>query len=190
MANFDKLRGKREIQDLESEEITYAVVPVKRNYFDEDYFCMFQKSLDIISEDRDMTYDDLRVLLKLFRYLDMKNYISVSQKDICEQLKMHKPNVSRAINKLIEKGIILKGPKVIRANTYILNANYAYKGHLKNLKEERKRHLELVEEYDTERHIDKKIKSEIKSKDNKKEEKKELSEAEKLINNKKHPTLF
>ena len=190
MGSFVRLKGKREIQDLESGEVTYAVVPVKRNYFEEDYFCMFQKSLDLISEDREMTYDDLRVLLKLFRYLDMKNFISISQKDICEQLKMDKSNVSKSMTKLLNKGIILKGPRLNGIYTYTLNANYAYKGQLKFLKQERKKHLELVEEYDTERHIEKKIKSEKKSKENKKSDRKEESEAEILINKKKHPTLF
>ena len=153
MGSFDRLKGKREIQDLESGEITYAVVPIRRNYFEEEYFCMFQKSLDLISEDRELTYDDLRVLLKLFRHLDMKNYISISQKEICEQLKMDKSNVSKAMTKLLNKGIILKGPRLNGIYTYTLNANYAYKGHLKNLKKERKRHLEIVEEQETEREV-------------------------------------
>ena len=183
MGSFDRLKGKREIQDVKTGEVAYAVVPVKRNYFDEEYFCMFQKSLDLISEDRELTYDDLRVLLKLFRHLDMKNFISISQKEICEQLKMHKPNVSRSINKLLEKGIIIKGPRLNGIYTYTLNANYAYKGHLKNLKQERKRHLELVEEHETERDVIENLK-------NKEKNKKELSDAEKLIKNKKHPTLF
>lgn len=164
MGSFDRLKGKREIQDLESGEITYAVVPVKRIYFEEEYFCMFQKSLDLISEDRELTYDDLRVLLKLFRYLDMKNFISISQKDICQQLKMDKSNVSKSFAKLINKGIILKGPRLSGIYTYILNANYAYKGQLKYLKKERKKHLELVEDQETERYIEKKIQLEKKEK--------------------------
>ena len=116
----------------------------------------------------------------------MKNFISISQKDICEQLKMDKSNVSKSMTKLLNKGIILKGPRLNGIYTYTLNANYAYKGQLKFLKKERKKHLELVEEYDTERYIDKKIKSEKKNKDSKKEK----SEAEILIDKKKHPTLF
>lgn len=188
MGSFDKLKGKREIQDVKTGEVAYAVVPVKRNYFDEEYFCMFQKSLDLISEDRDLTYDDLRVLLKLFRHLDMKNFISISQKDICEKLKMDKSNVSKSMTKLINKGIIIKGPRLNGIYTYTLNANYAYKGHLKNLKQERRRHLELVEEQDTEREVLKNLKQQKNEKSLKDD--KNLSQAEKIIKENNHPTLF
>lgn len=181
MSVFDKKSGKREIQDTKTGEKIYAVVEVRKDFIDEEYFCMFQRSAELIAQDRDFTYEDFRVLYMLYANLDMKNYISLSQSDLCEKLKMNKSNVSKSISRLLEKGVILKGPKVGKSWTYILNANYGYKGKLKFLKQERKRHLALIEDQETDRYFERKYKE---------ENKKELSDAENIIKNKKHPTLF
>ena len=58
-----------------------------------------------------------------------------------------------------------------------------YKGKLRYLKTERKRHLSLIEEQETERDVIENLK-------NKEKNKKEFSDAERLIKNNKHPTLF
>ena len=187
MSVFDKRSGKREIQDTRTGEKIYAVVEVRKDFIDEEYFCMFQRSAELIAQDRDFTYEDFRVLYMLYANLDMKNYISLSQSDLCEKLKMHKSNVSKSISRLLEKGIILKGPKVGKSWTYILNANYGYKGKLKFLKQERKRHLILIEDQETDRYIEKKFKEESRNK--KIEKEKDKSDTE-IIISKGMPTLF
>jgi predicted DNA-binding transcriptional regulator len=180
MSVFERKSGRREIEDTKTGEKIYAVVEVRRDYIQEEYFCMFQQSARAIAKDRDFTYEDLRLLHLLYGYLDIKNYISVSQMDIANELNMQKQNVNRSIKILLEKGIILKGPKVGKSWTYILNANYGYKGKLKFLKQERKRHLALIEDQETDRYIEKKYKEENKNK---------KSDVEELID-KNHPTLF
>ena len=144
---------------------------------------MFQHAAKEIAKDKELVGEDLRVLHLLYGYLDMKNYISISQTDIAIELDMLKQNVNRSINNLLLKEIIIKGPKVGKSWTYILNANYGYKGKLRYLKTERKRHLSLIEEQETERDVIENLK-------NKEKNKKELSDAERLIKNNKHPTLF
>lgn len=188
MTVFDEKRSKREfreIEDINSGDRIFAVFPVKKNFINLEYFCMFQNATELLATDEHLTGNDYRVLFLLFSFLDMKNYISVNHSLIAEKLNMQKSHVSRSISILVERGIIIKGPKVVRANTYILNSKYGYKGHLKNLKDERKRHLSLIEEQETEKDVI----ANLKIKD-KKNDKKELSDAEKLIKNKKHPTLF
>lgn len=182
MSVFEKKSGRREIQDTRTGDKIYAVVEIRKDFIDEEYFCMFQRSAELIAQDRDFTYEDFRVLYMLYANLDMKNYISLSQSDLCEKLKMNKSNVSKSISRLLEKGIILKGPKVGKSWTYILNANYGYKGKLRFLKQERKRHLALIEDQETDREIEKKFKEE-------KNKKYKKTDAEELID-KDHPTLF
>ena len=87
----------------------------------------------------------------------MKNYISVNHVLISEKLNMQKSHVSRSISTLIDRGIIIKGPRVGKGFTYILNSKYGYKGHLKDIKSIRKKHLQLIEEQETERFCCKKL---------------------------------
>lgn len=181
MSVFGEKKGKREIEDVESGDRVYAVFEVRRDYITEGYFCMFQEAARVIAKDKDLTGEDHRVLRYLESILDIKNYISLSQTDIAMDLEIKQPNINRAIKNLLEKGIIIKGPKVGKSWTYILNANYAYKGRLKFLKQERKEHLKLIKEQKEERETEIEIK-----KNNKKKEK---SEAERLIE-KGEKTLF
>ena len=126
---------------------------------------MFQQAAKEIAKDKDLIGEDLRVLHLLYGYLDIKNYISISQIDIANELNMQKQNVNRSINALLKKGIVLKGPRVGKSWTYILNANYGYKGKLKYLKGERKRHLALVEDQEIEREVMQKTKKQSKKND-------------------------
>ena len=114
---------------------------------------MFQNASELLATDEHLQGNDHRVLWLLFSYLDMKNYISINQMDIAEKLNMKKTNVSRSISTLIDRGIIIKGPRVGKGFTYILNSKYGYKGHLKDIKDVRKKHLQLIEEQETDRDV-------------------------------------
>lgn len=182
MTVFDEKRSKREfreIEDIDSGDRIFAVFPVKKNFINLEYFCMFQNASELLATDEHLTGNDYRVLFLLFSFLDMKNYISINHTHLSEKLNMQKSHVSRSISTLIDRGIIIKGPRVGKGFTYILNSKYGYKGHLKDIKDVRKKHLQLIEEQNTENDVIENLKN-----------KKELSDAEKLIKNKKHPTLF
>lgn len=186
MTVFDEKRSKREfreIEDIDSGDRIFAVFPVKKNFINLEYFCMFQNASELLATDEHLTGNDYRVLFLLFSFLDMKNYISINHTHLSEKLNMQKSHVSRSISTLIYRGIIIKGPRVGKGFTYILNSKYGYKGHLKDIKDVRIKHLQLIEEQETEKDVIDNLKDKEKNK-------KELSEAEKLIKNKKHPTLF
>ena len=59
--------------------------------------------------------------------LDFENFIHVSQKDIAAHLGVQRPRITEAINKLVERGIIAKGPSVGLANSYRLNPTHGWK---------------------------------------------------------------
>jgi hypothetical protein len=50
---------------------------------------------------------------------------------------MQKTNVSRAIKLLVEKQILLEGPKLGRTHTYRLNSAFGWKGSINNLSKTR-----------------------------------------------------
>ena len=60
--------------------------------------------------------------------LDFENYILIKQADVAIALRMPKQNVSRAMNVLLEKGVIHSGPKVGQVKTYRLDPSFDSKG--------------------------------------------------------------
>lgn len=83
---------------------------------------------------QDLTGEQMRVLMFVMGKLDFENWLRLSQAEIAKELGMKRPHVSRAINKLVEKGIIHKGPKVGTSWTYRLDPNFGWKGRMKNKK--------------------------------------------------------
>ena len=73
---------------------------------------------------------DFEVLMVYFAKLDFNNYIQVSQQEIADYLEIPKQNVNRSTKKLVEKKILLEGPKVGRSKTYILSTFYGWKGRI------------------------------------------------------------
>lgn len=106
----------------------------------ERWFMAFQDAFEEIAKDDELKGESFRVLMYMFSKLDFENYIQLTQKDIAEALGMNKQHVSRAIRLLSSKKVVLEGPKVGRSKCYRLNANYGWKGKVKNLRQ----HLSLV----------------------------------------------
>ena len=100
-----------------------------------------QDAFIALAKDKDINEGTYRVLNYMFRKLGFENYICIQQKEICEDLDLKKQNVSSAIKLLLEKGIILSGPKLGRTTSYRLNPTYGWKGKVTNLAKTR---LELI----------------------------------------------
>lgn len=78
--------------------------------------------------------EQMNVLFLIFGKLDFENWLRLSQKEIADELGMKRPNVSRAMKVLTQKGIIHRGPKVGTMLTYRLDPNFGVKGRAKNEK--------------------------------------------------------
>jgi DNA-binding transcriptional regulator GbsR (MarR family) len=114
--------------------VYYEDKPKIRN---QDFFFMFQKSLELIAKNDELNGADMRVLMLLLARLDFENYIRVTQKDIAAATKIRQQHVSSALIKLIKLNII---EKVAEGNlrAYRLHPNYAWKGSIQSLKEEKR----------------------------------------------------
>jgi hypothetical protein len=64
-----------------------------------------------IARDREITLQVHRVLMYLNAVLDFDNFIYTPQAEISRHLVMNKSSVSQAIKTLVDKGIIVRGPK-------------------------------------------------------------------------------
>ena len=104
----------------------------------EGWFMGFQDAFIELAKDPDLQGENYRVLLYLLGNLGFENYIAIPQKQIAEALEMPKQNVSRALKVLVEKEILLEGPKLGRTHTYRLSSAFGWKGTVKNLSKTRK----------------------------------------------------
>lgn len=125
---------KHQIINLETGELVPAITWIRRAWKGESFLMIFQYALEQIAKDKTLTGETMRVLIHLLAKLDFENYILIPQTKIAEDLEMRKQHVSRAIQNLIERGIVLEGPKVNRSRGYRLNHNLGWKGNLKNLR--------------------------------------------------------
>ncbi len=116
--------------DLETGEILpHVLVAMQQkipNGFAEGWMAMANSAADIFADIK--STDDHRVLWQLLARLDFENNIRIEQTAIAEKLAMDKSQVSRAIKRLQEMGIIVEGPKVGRSRTYKLDPAYGWKG--------------------------------------------------------------
>lgn len=118
--------------DTETGEIIDAPIylrsPRQCSIYGDRWLQMSQDPLLSLSKDKELWGLPQAVLLYLCGRLDFENWVTVSQKEIIDHLDAHKANVSRAITKLVKKGILIKGPAIGRSSSYRLNPAYGWKG--------------------------------------------------------------
>lgn len=111
--------------------VPMLVLQKRRNGFKEGWLAMAQTALEQLATS-DLRGEDLRVLMLLMARLDFDNLIQVPQVEIADKLGMHKQHVNRSIQRLVELGCLLQGPRVGRSRTYRLNPNFGWKGSAKS----------------------------------------------------------
>jgi DNA-binding MarR family transcriptional regulator len=129
---------------LSDEKYVFLAVPL-REKIKEDWLMTFQDALEVIAKDRDLRGEPRAVLDYLMSKLSFDNYIAVEQSVISIELVIHKSNVSKSIKMLVEKGILEKGPRLGKSCSYKLNPFFGWKGRVKNLKDERKKRLSVID---------------------------------------------
>lgn len=122
-----------EAYDLETGEVSEGklvwVADRPKSQFGGSFFLMTIETLSWLADHRKLIGEEgFAVFGKVVKRLDYENYISMSQKEIAEELDMQPSNVSRALKKLISIGIIGVGPKVGRSRTYRLHPDAAWRG--------------------------------------------------------------
>lgn len=95
------------------------------------FFMVMQEELQYLAKMK-LRGEALNVLLFLMGRMDYENSITLAQKEICNDLDMKSPNVSRAIKVLKKFGIIDRHS----LSTFHLNSAYGWKGKIHNLRVE------------------------------------------------------
>jgi len=130
--------------DLDTGEIVDGLpIVVTRKYtnaFTGGWLIMSQDVTMTIAMTKELTLYDYRVLMALLGMLDMSNWIQVNQSRLAERINVPRPKVSLSINKLIDLGLIKRGPRVGNTWSYRLNPDFVYKGKVKD-------HRKVIEEW-------------------------------------------
>lgn len=80
--------------------------------------------------ERPLTQTEYRVRDWLLGMIGIGNYVYVNQSQMARELRIPRPNASEAIKSLIERGILLRGPKSGRSNTYAVSPAFCFFGNL------------------------------------------------------------
>ena len=115
-----------------------VIVGRKKNPYGKGWVMNSQEALEIVAKDKDIKGETYRVLFFICARLDFENWVHISINEVAKELEMHRQNVSKAIKLLEKKEIILKGPKIARSYTFMLNPDFGWKGKVENLDEYRK----------------------------------------------------
>ena len=113
--------------------INISTIPNK--YLKFPYIRSFQEEMVNLAIDRDFNGTDLRVLLTIIGNLGYENILSLTQKEIGEQINIKPVEVTKSIKKLVEKGYLQVITKIGRQNIYMFNPSVAFKSRAKNLKD-------------------------------------------------------
>ncbi len=106
------------------------IFPKRRNGFGEGWVAMAQPALMALATGNfgEQAY---KVLFGVIAMLDFENWIQLNQSELSEKLNMNRQNFNRALFKLENEKILLRGPRVGRCTTFRLNPNYGWKGSAK-----------------------------------------------------------
>ncbi len=114
-----------------------VILGKKRNPYTRGWTMNSQEASVLLAKDKEIKGETHRVLRFIEGILDFENWIYVSITEIAKELEMHRQDVSKAIKVLQKKEIILRGPKIGRSHTFMLNPDFAWKGKVKNLEQYR-----------------------------------------------------
>ncbi len=110
----------------------------KRNPYGNGWVMNSQDAAILLAKDKDIKGETHRVLWLIIGILDFQNWVQLSVTEMAKELKMHRPDVSKAMKVLEQKEVILRGPKVGRSYAFMLNPEFGWKGKVKNLDDYRK----------------------------------------------------
>ena len=106
-----------------------------KKYLKNDYARHFSSEMLGLAIDKELSGNDLRVLLAILANLGFENIVNISQQELSEQLNINRPAVAKSLKKLISKKYLEIIDNIGRRNIYMFNPSVAFKSRAKNLRE-------------------------------------------------------
>jgi len=136
----------KEMIDRDTGEIFHIPIFTKSTYQGGGFFMAQQEGFIHLAK-LGLKGQEMQILMYVLGKLDFENWIRISQAEISKELDIARSHISAGIKKLVEQGILHKGPKVGTSWTYRLDPSFGVKGRAKNQKKIREeiRHLSVIE---------------------------------------------
>jgi hypothetical protein len=136
-ARKDAISGKGIFwpEDEDQAPVSVLVTPRNRQY-QVQWLTLFQDietGVSIVEQakfEKPLTQTEYRVRDMLLGTIHIGNWAIVNQAEIARQIRVHRSDVSKAIIRLIELGIVIQGEKIGRNCQYMIAPGFAFKGSL------------------------------------------------------------
>ena len=116
---------KYTIECPEDRRLMGLLVPTKK--FKSEYVRVFQEGFLEIVLDKDLTGDDMRVLFGMISHMEYENKFTVPLGRLAEAIGMKRQNVSRSVQKLLQKRYLTKDGNQGRVNHYLIDPRITVK---------------------------------------------------------------
>ena len=80
--------------------------------------------------DKPLTQTEYRVRDLIMSIIGIGNMVHINQSDVGRQLRLHRNEVSKAVKRLVDLGILVKGPTSGRSKTYMVTPAFCFAGGL------------------------------------------------------------
>ena len=117
------------------EDTVLNVFTKPRKHLKDSHARVFLEEMIALGIDKELSGNDLRVLLAIIGNLDYDNKINISQQELGNQLDIHQVSISKSLKKLMSKGYLQIIDTIGRQNIYQFNPNVAFRSRAKNLKD-------------------------------------------------------
>jgi len=128
-----------ELVDTQTGEI-HATPPIMvqpRFYWPEESVVVWQDAAKCMAKHPELGAEALRVWLYVVGTVGYENILAMSLSSVGRELGMQRQNVSRAVNRLVETGILEPVGTFNRSKTYRLNSQVGWRGSVKQLAKHR-----------------------------------------------------
>ncbi len=144
--SIGKQKALRKNFSLNYDEGANIVVYRHRLKFTDEFSMIFRKACLAIPK-MGLTNTALNAFIFLLGNMDFENAILVTQKEIGASIGengVKRQNVYSAMKELERHGVIVRGSKIANVNSYRLNRDVAWKGSVRNHKDNRRGILKMV----------------------------------------------
>ena len=106
-----------------------------KKYLNNSYARVFLDEMIALGLDKELSGNDLRILLAIIGNIGYDNKINISQQDLGNQLDIHQVSISKSLKKLLSKGYLQIVDTIGRQNIYQFNPHIAFRSRAKNYKD-------------------------------------------------------
>lgn len=122
-------RERAYVDSLTGEMFDLVAVPRSSTHVGGSFVMLTQAAVLDVAKRTDLTDGDLRLLLALLGRLNWENWLMLDITELATEIGRGRDKTSKGIKRLVDAGVLHRGPKAGRSWTYRLDPELGWKGH-------------------------------------------------------------